>query len=101
VVAHVASLAASLAPLGASAVRAGWAGVDIGPLVEEGVPGIGHRMTGDYFHYHHSPADTFDKIDPGLMARNIAALSRLVGALADEPVPLRSRAAPAAPARAP
>ena len=95
VVAHVAALAAPLVPLGAGDVRTGWAGVDIGPLVEEGVPGIGHRVSGDYFRYHHSPADTFDKIDPGLMARNIAAITHLVRALADEPVPLRDRASSA------
>jgi len=59
--------------------------------VEEGVPGIGHRVRGNYFDYHHSPADTFDKIDPDLMARNIAAIGHLVRALADEPVALRDR----------
>lgn len=101
VTAHVAQLAAPLAPLGAARVREGWAGVDIGPLVEEGVPGIGHRMQGDYFRYHHSPADTFDKIEPELMARNVAALTALVRALADEPVPLRDRAAPPAEEVAP
>ena len=97
-VVHVAALAAPLGPLGASEVRPGWAGVDIGPLVEEGVPGVGHRVSGDYFHYHHSPADTFDKIDSELMARNVAAITHLVRALADEPVPLRDRISPNAPA---
>jgi carboxypeptidase Q len=94
VVAHVAEMAALLAPLGAANVRPGWAGVDIGPVVEEGVPGIGHRVQGNYFDYHHSPADTFDKIEPELMARNIAAITHLVRALADEPVPLKDRADP-------
>ncbi|MCP4571567.1 MAG: M20/M25/M40 family metallo-hydrolase [bacterium] len=101
VVAHVASLAAPLAPLGAANVRPGWAGVDIGPMVEEGIPGIGHRVKGDYFHYHHSPADTFDKVDPELMARNIAALAHLLDALAHEPVPLRDRMADDAVAGSP
>lgn len=98
IVAHVAELAAPLAPLGAAEVRPGWAGVDIGPLVEAGVPGIGHRVQGNYFDYHHSPADTFDKIDSELMARNIAAITHLVRALADETVPLRDHATPALPA---
>ncbi len=82
---RVAELAAPLAALGASSVSAGGAGVDIGPIVEEGVPGIGHRVHGDrYFDYHHSPADTLDKVDPEHLAANVAAVAGLLWGLADD-----------------
>lgn len=94
---RVRALAAPLAALGADAVVAGGSGADIGPLVERGVPGIGHRVEGDtYFHYHHSPADDLDKVDPALVVRNARAIAGLARALADDPVPLPRR--PAAPA---
>lgn len=96
---RVRALAAPLAALGADAVSAGGSGADIGPLVERGVPGIGHRVEGDtYFHYHHSPADDLDKVDPALVVRNTRAIAGLVRALADDPQPLPRR--PSAPVAA-
>jgi len=90
VIERVRAMAAPLAAIGADNVRKGWAGVDIGPLVELGVPGIGHRTRNDdYFHYHHSPADTFDKVDPEDLAANVAAVAALVYAIAEAPEPLR------------
>ncbi len=83
--------------LGAGKVSAGGSGVDIGPIVKEGVPGIGHRTnTEDYFDYHHSPADTYDKIDPEHIAQNVAAVAALIYAIAEDPVSLRELA-PAEP----
>ena len=91
-VAAVAGYAAGLAPLGADEVKAGWSGVDIRPICDLGVPGIGHRVHGDrYFDYHHSPADTFDKIDADDLARNVAAIAGLVRAICADPVSLRAR----------
>ena len=89
-VGRVAELAAPLAGLGASTVTVGWAGVDIGPIVNAGVPGIGHRTHNDrYFDYHHSPADTLDKVDPDDLAANVAAVAGLLWGVAnaDEPLP--------------
>ena len=87
-VARLAKLAAPLESLGASEVTAGGAGVDIGPIVEMGVPGIGHRTHNDrYFDYHHSAADTLDKVDPEHLAANVAAVSGLLWAIANEPEP--------------
>ncbi len=84
VIKQLSIFARPLAAVGADNVREGWAGVDIGPIVEAGVPGIGHRTKSDhYFDYHHSPADTFDKIVPEDLASNVAATAALVWAIAE------------------
>jgi hypothetical protein len=37
-----------------------------------------------YFEYHHSPADTLDKIDPKELAQDSAAIAALAWILANE-----------------
>jgi hypothetical protein len=37
-----------------------------------------------YFDYHHTPADTLDKVDPKALAQNSAALAALAYVLAEE-----------------
>jgi carboxypeptidase Q len=82
---QIKSMAQALEGIGADHVRPGWAGVDIGPIVEAGVTGIGYRVKGEhYFDYHHSPADTFDKIVPEDLANNVAAAAAMMWALAEE-----------------
>lgn len=86
---RVAELAAPLAGLGAASVSAGGTGADIGPMVEAGVPGIGHRVHGErYFDYHHSAADTLDKVKPEDLAANVAAVAGLLWGLANDDQPL-------------
>jgi carboxypeptidase Q len=59
---------------------------DIGPLVEEGVPGIGLRVEDSrYFWYHHSQGDTLDKLDPEEVARCAAAMAVMAYVIADLP----------------
>ena len=59
---------------------------DIGPLVEEGVPGIGLRVEDSrYFWYHHTDGDTLDKLDPAEVARCVAALAVMAYVVADLP----------------
>ena len=88
-VALVAEMAVPLAVLGADDVSEGWAGVDVRPLNEAGVPGIGHRtQNDDYFLYHHSPADTYDKVDPDHVKANAAAMTALIWMLAEAEDPL-------------
>ena len=54
-------------------------GPDIIPLAREGVPTIRLNQDGyDYFDLHHTPDDTFDKIDPDAMAQNVAAYAALI-----------------------
>ena len=59
---------------------------DIGPLVEEGVPGIGREVDGTrYFWYHHAVGDTLDKLDPAEVARCVAAMAVMAYVVADLP----------------
>lgn len=53
-------------------------GPDIGPIKREGVPAMRLQQDGtDYFDLHHTPDDTFDKIDPDEMAKNTAAFAAM------------------------
>jgi carboxypeptidase Q len=63
--------------------RLGGSGADIGPMVREGVPGLGmeHAAT-HYFDIHHTRADTFDKVDKDDLAFNAAALATFAYTLA-------------------
>jgi hypothetical protein len=82
-------------------VEEGGGGADIGPLVVGGVPQIGLRHdSSQYFHWHHTAADTLDKVEPALLAAGAARMAVLAYALADAETPL-PRPAPSAlpPAR--
>jgi hypothetical protein len=66
------------------------AGSDIGPLTEHQVPGFSPIQDSRfYFNYHHTAADTFDKVDPVHLNENAAVMAVLAYALADsaEPAP--------------
>ncbi len=72
--------------IGAGEMTRGGGGADIGPLMRDGVPGIAHRTVGQrYFEWHHTHADTLDKIDPQEFRLSIAALAVLGFVLADMP----------------
>jgi hypothetical protein len=43
----------------------------------------------DYFDLHHTPDDTFDKIDPDALAQNVAAYAALVWLAAELDVEFR------------
>jgi carboxypeptidase Q len=61
-------------------------GSDIEPLVDAGVPGLGIIQDGrKYFDYHHTPADTLDKVDPQELRENAAAMAVMGYALAAMP----------------
>lgn len=62
---------------------------DISPLAAEGVPAFGlWQDTRTYFDYHHTEADTLDKIDPQELARNAAVMAVLAYGLANLETPL-------------
>lgn len=51
-------------------------GADIGPLMTTGVPGMGLEVDGSkYFWFHHTPADTPDKLSPADMQKCVAAFA--------------------------
>jgi Zn-dependent M28 family amino/carboxypeptidase len=67
-------------------IRRGGGGADIGPLMRSGVPGLGVRTVGEhYFDWHHSDADTLDKVDPQAFRKAIALLGVMGYVLADMP----------------
>lgn len=78
-------IALGLAPLGIgrSTIPAG-GGADVEGLVAAGVPVVDLQQDGTrYFDLHHTPDDTFDKIDPAQLAQNVAAWTVTLGLLAN------------------
>lgn len=64
-------------------------GADISPMSESGVPALGILQDGrTYFHYHHTAADTLDKIVPSELRENAAAMAVMGYALASMKNPL-------------
>jgi hypothetical protein len=79
-------IASLLGPVGASKVKAGGGGSDISPLMAAGVPGLGEETTmAHYFDWHHTEADTLDKVDPVEFRKNVASLAVMSYVLADMP----------------
>ncbi len=74
------------APLGGQKMYAGFSGADLGPLKPTGIPLMGLRVRGEkYFDYHHTPADTLDKVDPKALANDTAAMALMAYLLAEAP----------------
>ena len=76
----------ALAPLGANTVQPheGEVGSDIGPMQAAGVPGFAPMVdTRHYFDYHHTAADTLDKVDPRNMRTQVATMGVLAYFLAN------------------
>lgn len=72
---YAAALHAALAPLGINPHdNNARGGPDISVLGRAGVPVVTPGQNGlDYFDLHHTPDDTFDKIDPEAFRQNVAA----------------------------
>lgn len=79
-------IARLLAPIDADRVNAGGGGADIEPLAAEGVPTLSPTTTmAHYFDWHHTEADTLDKVNPEDFRKNVALLAVLSYVLADMP----------------
>jgi Zn-dependent M28 family amino/carboxypeptidase len=79
-------IGALLSGIEAAEITRGGGGADIGPLMTEGVPGLGLRTVGEhYFDWHHTEADTLDKVDPDNLRRSMALLAVMGFVLADMP----------------
>lgn len=77
-------IGALLAGVEASEITKGGGGADIGPLMAEGVPGLALRTEGKhYFDWHHTEADTLDKVEPDNFRRAMALLAVMGYVLAD------------------
>src|SRR3984957_17334297 len=80
-----------LQSIGANAVRdtPDSPGADITGMANAGIPAFGVLQDGrTYFHYHHTAADTLDKVIPSELRENAAAMAVLGYALANMKDPL-------------
>jgi hypothetical protein len=74
----------------AGSIQPGGGGADIAPLLREGVPGLAVRTVGTrYFDWHHTRADTVDKVKIEDLRANIAAMAVMSYVLADMPETLQ------------
>ncbi|MEO8563989.1 MAG: M28 family metallopeptidase [bacterium] len=79
-------IAPLLQRIGADSVSRGDGEADIGPLLEAGVPGAGLYVDQTrYFWFHHTNADTPDKLDPRDVARCVATMAVYAYVLAEMP----------------
>ncbi|HEX4580786.1 MAG TPA: M20/M25/M40 family metallo-hydrolase [Acidobacteriaceae bacterium] len=78
-----------LAPIGAPLLeRSAETGEDINSVTEKRVPGFAPIQDSRYyFNYHHTAADTFDKVNPRELGENAAVMAVTAYALADAAIP--------------
>ena len=75
-----------LMPIESGVITRGGGGADIGPIMQEGVPGMGLSVDGTrYFWYHHTDSDTIDKLDPREVALCVATMAVMAYVVADMP----------------
>ena len=76
--------------LDAGEITEGGRAADVAPLNDEGVPVMSLKVDGSkYFWYHHTNADTFDKVEQDELNRCVSAMAIMAFVLADlnEPLP--------------
>jgi carboxypeptidase Q len=92
-------IASLLAPLGIGlSTQRAEAGADLGDWAKAGVAAIDLQQNGiRYFDIHHTPDDTFDKVDPEQLRQNVAAWTAMLAVLAyaREPIGVAPPAPPA------
>jgi carboxypeptidase Q len=75
--------------IGSGTITRGGGGADIGPITQLGVPSVGLNVDGArYFWFHHSEADTIDKLEPNDVALCVATMAIMAYVIADLPEPL-------------
>lgn len=83
---YIQSIASLTQPVGADKVRLGAGGVDIRPLLTLGIPIMDVLVDRtDYFKYHHTHADTVDKVAKEDLQKCVAGLATMLFVLADMP----------------
>ena len=90
---NVQEIAKLLAGIGADRIAPNGGGADIGPIMREGVIGASLNVEGErYFHIHHTPADTFDKVNQRDLSLCVATMAVFAYTIADLPEPLTGTA---------
>ena len=86
----VKAIASLLKGIAADRISVGGGGADIGPSVQAaGVPGMSLEVDdSQYFMYHHTPADTPDKLNPTDVSLSVAAVAVMGYVVADMPTRL-------------
>lgn len=86
------SLFAALAPLGVErGNNEATGGPDVSMLPKHNVPVVNLRQDGTYyFDYHHTPDDTFDKINPADMQQNVAVWAVFTAFMANSSIETRN-----------
>lgn len=81
----------ALAPLGITqGDNKAYGGPDVSVLKAMGVPVVSLEQDGsDYFDYHHTPNDTFDKIDPKSLQQNLEAWLKMTAWAANSDIDFR------------
>ncbi len=80
----VEAIGSLLAPINAGKIEASGGGADIGPIMATGVPGMGLNVDGArYFWFHHTDADTPDKLNPAEVQRCVAVMAIMAFVAAD------------------
>jgi len=80
----VKEIASLLEPIGSNFIGDSGGGADIGPIMNEGVPGMGLKVDGSkYFWYHHTNADAIDKLDKDEFNRCVATMAVMAFVVAD------------------
>jgi hypothetical protein len=87
---YLAPVAEALQPIGAGVLTSVevFPSEDLEPILASGVPGLAPSQdTRFYFNYHHTAADTLDKVDKHHLAENAAVIAVTAYALADAATP--------------
>tara|TARA_B100000989_G_scaffold298927_1_gene291121 strand:+ start:1069 stop:2484 length:1416 start_codon:yes stop_codon:yes gene_type:complete len=86
---QLSEIAQQLTDIDAAELRKGGGGADIGPLMNKGVPGMGLNVESEkYFWYHHSAADTFDKLNHEDFNNCVATMAAYTFGVADAEIRL-------------
>jgi carboxypeptidase Q len=81
-----------LAPIEVNHLVRGGHGVDIGPLIAKGVPGLGLNVDNQrYFDYHHSDNDTIDKVNERELELGAIAMAIMSYMIAEEGLPVAAK----------
>jgi hypothetical protein len=87
---RLSEIAAFFQAIDATEVARRGGGTDIGPITRDGVPALSLHTTGEhYFDWHHTHADTLDKVDRQDFRKAVGMLAVMGYVLADMPGTLR------------